>query len=250
MNGSSAVRSPWWVRRWKRPLLWGLLLLPWLPSLLLRGGVSPQISCLLGVIAVLCSLVALAGFATLATPRRTGRVPAGALASSPAETSVSPPVHPEAHPQHLPAIPRTLAEIRAMLNPTDFELFSAAVIIGGLGEGHRFLRHSGRAGDQGIDVHLQNTYGLLVAVQSKQYAPHRRVKSSEMRDFGGAIRMHGAVYGYFVTTSTFTRGAYQAKDAHGSIKTIHGPYLESLLQDHEHEIAQAYHDIQRQVQAR
>src|SRR5690242_3824611 len=67
----------------------------------------------------------------------------------------------------LPAIPCTLDEV-FQLNPKEFEVLSAAVVVG-MGEGHRFLKHCGQSGDQGIDAKLLNQYHLTVAIQSKLY---------------------------------------------------------------------------------
>ncbi len=132
------------------------------------------------------------------------------------------------------------------MHPFDFEVFSAAVVVG-LGEGHQFVAHSGRRGDRGVDFRLRNAYGQRVIGQSKCYAPHRHVTASQIRDFGGAITTHDAAYGYLVTTSTLTSSANDEKNSHGRIRTIEGPYLERLLQSRLREITQAYRDIRQQI---
>jgi restriction endonuclease Mrr len=94
---------------------------------------------------------------------------------------------------------------------------------------------------------LQNAIGLLVIVQCKRYAAHCHVRPAEIREFGGTIHLHDAVYGYFVTTSTFTPAAYRDRDSHGRIHTLNGQHLEMLLQRHPREIAQALDDIRKSM---
>jgi hypothetical protein len=146
-------------------------------------------------------------------------------------------------PDGLPVIPRTLAEVYA-LGEKRFEPFSAAVIMG-MGEGHRFLRHSGQSGDQGVDAVLLNLFSQEVIVQSKLYAKEDHVGSPALRDFLGCLSYHHAVYGYFVTTSTFSPAAQQViNSSDGRIRPIDGNRLERLLQRRNREIALAWQDIQ------
>src|SRR5689334_5632894 len=219
------------TRKQTRLMLYALLVLPWLLLLIGRSVLSPLFSCLLGFVAIICTCIALT---FLFLPPMQGKPAASpSLPSHAPESTPQPSTLPsEAQAQNLLAIPRTLADVRKM-SPTEFEIFSAAVIVA-LGQGHRFLSHSGRTGDQGVDVRLQNAYGLLVVVQCKLYAPRHRVGSREMREFRGTIVMHDAAYGYFVTSSTFTPAAYQVKDTR--IRLIDGPYLETLLQHRQREI--------------
>ncbi len=143
----------------------------------------------------------------------------------------------------LPKIPKNLAQLYRMMNYEQFEIFSTALIIA-RGEGHRFKEHSGKAGDKGIDARLYNIYDNIVAVQSKLYAQENQVEPTHVRDFIGAVTVSEAVYGFFVTTSTFTdaaqRAAYSSK---GRVRTIDGQQIEMLLQHRAREVALAYKDV-------
>ena len=245
MNGLFATRKNL-TKKQTRLILSALLVLPWLLLLIGRSILSPLFSCLLGFVAIICTCIALT-FLFL-PPMQRKPAASQSLPSHAPESSLPPQqsaLPPETHPQNLLPIPRTLADVHKM-SPTEFEIFSAAVIVA-LGQGHRFLSHSGRTGDQGVDVRLQNAYGLLVVVQCKLYAPRHRVGSREMREFRGTIVMHDAAYGYFITSSTFTPAAYQVKDTR--IRLIDGPYLETLLQHRQHESAEAFTDIRRRIKA-
>jgi hypothetical protein len=222
-----------------RMILFALLILPWLLLWLCRSVLSPSFSCLLGFVAVICMFVALA---VLFTPARIGRSVAPQSHSSQTSEPLAPPQSEASSAQKLPAIPRTAAEAYRTMSPSEFEVFSAAVIVGSKKK-YSFVAHSGGPGDRGVDARLRNKVGLLVIVQSKRNAPHNAVGSPEMMKFAGAIRVHDAVYGYFVTTSRFTRAACRDRDTHGFIHTIDGRHLDSLLRTHLREIAQAYRDI-------
>ena len=56
----------------------------------------------------------------------------------------------------------------------------------------------------------------------------------EIREFGGAITTHLAVYGYFVTTSTLTSQAKDEVNSDRRIRLIDGPKLEELLRQSPH----------------
>jgi len=143
----------------------------------------------------------------------------------------------------LPKIPRNLAQLHHMMNPAQFEIFSTALIIA-RGEGHRFKEHSGQANDKGIDARLYNIYEKIVAVQSKLYAIDNPVTPTQVRDFIGAVTVSEAVYGYFVTTSSFTDAAQRAAhSSRGRVRTIDGLQIEVLLQHRAREVALAYKDV-------
>lgn len=143
----------------------------------------------------------------------------------------------------LPRIPHTLREVLVMLNPTQFEVFTAALLVG-MGEGYHFHEHCGSSGDRGIDVKLLNLYHQPVAVQCKFYAPDHTVGSPELREFLGSLSLQSFVYGFFVTTSTLTPEARRVVDAlPGRIRAIDGPRLERLLQSRSRDIAIALNDI-------
>ncbi|HZU03381.1 MAG TPA: restriction endonuclease [Ktedonobacteraceae bacterium] len=147
----------------------------------------------------------------------------------------------------LPWIPRTAHEAHATLSDKEFELFSAAVIIGALG-GYTFDRHCGGPGDRGVDVILRNTYGHVVAVQSKRHASDNHISSEMVRTFLGSLSPHDAVYGFFVTTSTFSRDAQpDLQHAGWRIRPIDAPRLDVHLQWRAREIALAWREIQDQL---
>ncbi len=71
-----------------------------------------------------------------------------------------PPPQPKAQSQ----LPKTLAEVYSSFSSTEFEIFSAAVVVG-LGEGHQFVAHSGKRGDRGVDFRLHNAYGNNLSIE-------------------------------------------------------------------------------------
>jgi len=147
----------------------------------------------------------------------------------------------------LPPVPKTLAQLRLMMNADQFEIFSAALVIA-RGEGHRFYMHSGKAGDGGIDARLHNIHDNIVAIQSKFYAHDNHVEPTDVRDFIGAVTVSSAVYGFFVTTSTFTKAAQlTAHGSRGRVRTIDGHQIEVLLQRKHREVALAYRDVLKET---
>jgi restriction system protein len=82
-----------------------------------------------------------------------------------------------------------------------------------------------------------------VVVQCKRYADNP-VGSSEVRDFWSSIRLYNAVYGYFVTTSTFSRDAQQVLASAGwQIRRIDGYQLDALLRGRRREISLAWSEV-------
>lgn len=147
----------------------------------------------------------------------------------------------------LPWIPQTVAQARAM-DPTEFEYLSAALVVA-QGNGHSFYRHMGGSGDQGIDAKLLNIHDLPVVIQSKRYGDDAHITPEQVLSFWGAIKRHDAIYGYFITTSTFSTSAWQIiRASRGLIHAIDENQLAWLLQQRSHEIALAYSDVLRQVE--
>jgi len=103
----------------------------------------------------------------------------------------------------------------------------------GYGDRRRDLvAHLGRTGDGGIDGAInQDQLGLdMVYVQAKRYRPGLSVPVSSVRDFAGALEARKANKGVFVTTSHFTKSAYEFTAAVSSrIVLIDGERLSSLL---------------------
>ncbi len=102
------------------------------------------------------------------------------------------------------SIPLTAQKAHATLTDLQFELFAAAVIIGGEQRGYTFLRHCGKSGDRGVDVLLKDHLGQIVCVQAKKYKVGNTVKAHQVREFSAAIGGYWSRCGYLVTTSTLT----------------------------------------------
>lgn len=226
------MNEGFWRNQWKRLVVCTLLLLPIIVFLFYRSELSPLLSYTLLFVGTLCAFLALSIFQTgvnwLLIPTHIVQQQLQQSVSGDADT--------------LAAVPRTLDEV-LRLDPKEFEILSAAVVIG-MGEGHYFLKHCGQRGDEGIDAKLLNHYRLPVVVQSKLYGYENHIEPTQVRDFMGAIIHEKAVYGFFVTTSTFTSAAYRwIAEMGGRIRTIDGRQLEMLLQNRWREIALAYCDI-------
>src|SRR5207253_10150563 len=93
----------------------------------------------------------------------------------------------------------------------------------------------GRTGDGGIDgVIDQDPLGLdRVYVQAKRYKPDGAVSEPEVRAFSGSLGAAKANKGVFVTTSYFTKPAYDFAERHPfKIVLIDGAQLASLMIRH------------------
>lgn len=66
----------------------------------------------------------------------------------------------------------------------------------------------GGPGDYGVDIEAQRGKELVV-IQCKRYQQGNKVPSRAVRDFIGAMLVADAHRGYFVTTSSFTKPAYE-----------------------------------------
>jgi restriction system protein len=93
-------------------------------------------------------------------------------------------------------------------------------------------RAIGKTGDNGVDgVINQDPLGVdQIYIQAKRYAAENVVGPGDIRDFFGALSIHKAQKGIFVTTSRFTQAAMQTAQALGSrIVLIDGERLASLM---------------------
>jgi len=119
-------------------------------------------------------------------------------------------------------------------SPAFFETLIIDLLLS-MGYGSRrrdLVAHLGRTGDGGIDGAInQDHLGLdIVYVQAKRYRPGLSVPVSAVRDFTGALEARKANKGVFVTTSHFTKSAYEFISAVSSrIVLIDGERLSSLL---------------------
>lgn len=93
-------------------------------------------------------------------------------------------------------------------------------------------RSLGQTGDNGVDgVIDQDALGVdQVYLQAKRYADANTVGSGAIRDFFGALNIHRAHKGIFVTTSTFSPSAIETAKSLGSrIVLIDGFHLARLM---------------------
>lgn len=126
-----------------------------------------------------------------------------------------------------------LARVREM-TPSDFEgLIIKLLLAMGYGQGSEEMAQAlGGTGDGGIDglIH-QDPLGLdRVYIQAKRYKEGNNVSSPDIRNFIGALNIHRANKGVFVTASAFTPDARQS--AHGStvqVVLIDGRKLADLM---------------------
>lgn len=119
-------------------------------------------------------------------------------------------------------------------SPKFFEdlIVSLLIAMGYGGTSEDAGRALGQAGDNGVDgVIDQDPLGVdQVYIQAKRYASHNAVGSSDIRDFFGALSIHKANKGIFVTTSYFTNSARETANALGSrIVLIDGAKLTKLM---------------------
>jgi restriction system protein len=107
------------------------------------------------------------------------------------------------------------------MRPDEFERLIVQLLLAmGYGQGSDEMAEAlGGTGDGGMDgVINQDPLGLdRVYIQAKRYKDGNSVAPREIRDFVGALNIHRANKGVFVTASSFTREARAA--AQGS--TVH-----------------------------
>lgn len=95
--------------------------------------------------------------------------------------------------------------------------------------GYTQVKHTGGAGDLTADLTCRAPDGRSVVVQCKRYARHNRVGSPEVQKFIGMMVVHHrADTGIFVTTSSFTRQAWDLCKQHW-IRAITGKELADAL---------------------
>lgn len=132
------------------------------------------------------------------------------------------------------------------LNPTEFEEF-VGIVLEAMGTEYTHVRRIGGSGDQGADLYAKNVFDLPVIVQYKRYAFDNHVDSPDMQRFLGSIVHYRAIYGWFVTTSTFTQPALDFAAAHGErIRLLDGEALVALIQQRQQEIAYVWQRRQSQ----
>ena len=106
-----------------------------------------------------------------------------------------------------------------VMSPGDFERFIAHLLTA---TGHTQVTHSGKSGDQGVDIHAVAPDGMTVIVQCKHYSPGNNVGGPAVQQFLGAILQHRAHRGLFVTTADYTAAAREAAQAHSLLTLMNG----------------------------
>jgi restriction system protein len=90
----------------------------------------------------------------------------------------------------------------------------------------------GRSGDGGIDgIIKEDRLGLeSIYIQAKRWTGGQTVGRPDIQQFAGALQGQRARKGVFITTSTFTRDAFDyVKTLQSSIVLIDGPHLAQLM---------------------
>lgn len=111
------------------------------------------------------------------------------------------------------------------LSARDFELTIGSLL---QAYGYTDVQHTGKAGDNGADLHARSPSGERVIVQCKRYAPGQTVSTSTIRDLIGALQIHHADRGIFVTPSALSKNA-QALASQHNIDVFDGSKLNTML---------------------
>ncbi len=112
------------------------------------------------------------------------------------------------------------------VEPSSFEALCGQ-LLEKMGYGNVDLR--GGPGDEGIDGTCSiDALGLYkVHFQAKRWKGP--VPPKEVRDFVGSMEMKRYQYGIFVTTSDFTRDAFEAGEVSGKVRLVNGKKLAELM---------------------
>ena len=122
----------------------------------------------------------------------------------------------------------------AELSPMFFErvVVDLIVAMGYGGNRQTVAKRLGKSGDEGIDgVVNEDPLGLdMVYIQAKRYAPENVVGRQLVQQFAGALVGQAASKGVFVTTSSFTKQAYEyAQKVPQRIVLLDGTELARLM---------------------
>ena len=110
-------------------------------------------------------------------------------------------------------------------DPREFEKLCARLL---WEMGYHDVRRIGQPGDMDLDIICRDPYGEKVGVQCKRYSPDTKVGAKEIREFIGALTIHGCqrgIFHNFITASTLTDGAWRTVKSCRNIKVIDGPKL-------------------------
>ncbi|AWY00769.1 restriction endonuclease [Marinomonas primoryensis] len=109
------------------------------------------------------------------------------------------------------ALAQDILERTRNVSPAFFEQLLIDLLIAmGYGGTEEGTAHAlGKSGDNGVDgVINQDPLGVdQIYIQAKRYKQGNNVSSGDIRDFFGALNLHNAQKGLFITTSDFTRSA-------------------------------------------
>lgn len=142
-----------------------------------------------------------------------------------------------AHQEIRQAVKNDLLDRILQKEPTFFEHLVLELLqaMGYGGSDRARARHTGKAGDEGLDgVIDEDKLGLdSIYLQAKRYQPGQNVSRPDLQRFVGSMQGKSATKGVFVTTSTF------AGTAHAYVETvaqrvvlIDGDRLAELMYEH------------------
>ena len=128
------------------------------------------------------------------------------------------------------------------MNAIEFEEYTAELL---RSMGFLDVKRVGRTADRGVDVeaYQEDAFGYKTKyiVQCKFY-DEGLVSSPEMQKFIGALSIHNASRGIFVTSSTFTTEAREIA-SQNNITLIDGPQLNELMKKYDLESFQKQPEV-------
>ena len=129
------------------------------------------------------------------------------------------------------------------MNAKEFEEYTAELL---RSMGFKDVKRVGRTADRGVDVeaYQEDAFGFKTKyiVQCKFYE-EGLVSSPEMQKFCGAMSIHEASRGIFVTSSTFTAEAQEIASLH-NITLIDGLQLNNLIKKYDLEAIRQISDVE------
>tara|TARA_R110001583_G_scaffold18601_1_gene73822 strand:+ start:10685 stop:11623 length:939 start_codon:yes stop_codon:yes gene_type:complete len=132
------------------------------------------------------------------------------------------------------ALAQDILERTLNVSPAFFEQLIIDLLIAmGYGGTEEGTAHAlGKSGDNGVDgVINQDPLGVdQIYIQAKRYKQGSNISSGDIRDFFGALNLHNAQKGLFITTSDFTSSAMDtAQKLSTRIVLVNGNDLAKLM---------------------
>jgi restriction system protein len=132
------------------------------------------------------------------------------------------------------ALAQDILERTRNVSPGFFEQLLIDLLIAmGYGGTEEGTAHAlGKSGDNGVDgVINQDPLGVdQIYIQAKRYKQGNNISSGDIRDFFGALNLHNAQKGLFITTSDFTSSAIDtAQKLSTRIVLVNGNDLAKLM---------------------